>query len=292
MADSLMRRPLVVIKARYELMPSLKEVYVEGKVIELYRWFFQAKNMHHVKVYSIDTVEIDEKIINSYGLNEESNQHKLIALSEELQNDYKEDSLKVRCIVDADYDRHLKTTRNNNFLEYTDYTSVEMYFFNEPALDKFIGIVLKGLPVKCSLLIRNMAKVLERVYLIRLSNEKLKWGMRFPKKETLKKYFVWTKTKIEFKEKEFIKNYLIMNGKGKKKAEFECIMKEYEGNLEADARHNIRGHDFTWALFHVSKKIKKRIGFSTWERMESALLGCVEMAFVEDEQLFQRLSIL
>jgi len=275
---------------RYELEPSLTDVYVEGKDAAVYRWFFQAKGMRDVKVYPIDSVAIHDKILAKYGLNKESNQHKVIALSEELRNEFKGDELRVRCVVDADYDRHLGRIRNNVFLEYTDYTSIEMYFFSKPALDKFIGIVLKGLPVTSSFLIKNMAQVLQRVFLIRLSNEKLQWGMSFQKSGKLKKYFKWTKKKIEFKESKFIKNYLLKNGRAKQRAEFDCVMKACTKQLAADVRHNIRGHDFSWALFHLAKKIMKEVGFSRWEAMESALVGCVEMAFVENEHLFRKLS--
>jgi hypothetical protein len=278
--------------ARYELEPSLTDVYVEGKDDEVYKWFFQAKGLRDVKVYPIDTVAIDDKVLAKYGLNKESDQQKVIALAEELRSEFEGDELRVRCVVDADYDRHLGRIRNNDFLEYTDYTSLEMYFFSKPALDKFIGIVLKGLPVTSSFVIKNMAQVLQRVFIIRLSNEKLKWGMSFPKLENLKKYFKWTKMKIEFKEREFIKNYLTKNGRSKQIAEFECVMGACTKQLDADVRHNIRGHDFSWALFHLAKKIKKEVGFNRWEVMERALTGCVEMAFVENEHLFRKLSTL
>jgi hypothetical protein len=167
-----------------------------------------------------------------------------------------------------------------------------MYFFSEPVLEKFIGITLKGLAVSPSLVIKNMAQVLQRLFVIRLSNEKLQWGMSFPTLETLKKYFKWTKTKIEFDEHDFIKSYLMKNGKAMRIAEFECVMQACTKQLDADVRHNIRGHDFSWALFCLAKKIKQDIGYSKWQAMESALVGCVEMEFVENEHLFRRLSTL
>ncbi len=278
--------------ARYELEPSLTDVYVEGKDIGVYRWFFQAKGMRDVKVYPIDSVAIDDKVLAKHGLHKGSDQQNVIALSEELGNEFEGDELRVRCVVDADYDRHLGKIRNNDFLEYTDYTSLEMYFFSKPALNKFIGIVLKGLPVTSSFVMKNIAQVLQRVFTIRLSNEKLQWGMSFPTLETLKKYFKWTKTKIEFKERKFIKTYLLMNRRGKQRAEFECVMGACTKQLYADVRHNIRGHDFSWALFCLVKKIKKEVGYSRWDAMENALVGCVEMAFVENEHLFRKLSTL
>ena len=75
---------LEVLKAKYKLHPSLKDVYVEGCDTGFYQWFFHAKGIKDVKVYSIDTVEIHGNIIEGYGLKRGSSKNKVIALSKEL----------------------------------------------------------------------------------------------------------------------------------------------------------------------------------------------------------------
>jgi len=61
--------------------------------------------------------------------------------------------------------------------------------------------------------------------------------------------------------------------------------------LHQDARHNIRGHDFTYLFFLVVKRYKgHRAGFKDLQTFEGALCGCIELDFLECEELFTRLG--
>lgn len=281
---------LEVLKAKYKLHPSLRDVYVEGCDTGFYQWFFDAKGIKDVKVYSIDTVEIHRDIIGRHGLTLSSSQNKVIALSKELCQYFDDDEILVKCIVDADFDRYLGKIENNPVLEYTDYTALEMYSFNRNVLDKFIGMVLGGFPVKAQAILNNIARVLTRVFLIRLTNEKLQWGMSFPVEKTFTKYFTWHHKRIIFKERNFIRNYLITNGRHRQMKEFLGVMSAFEKELHNDVRNNIRGHDFSWALFRLIKKVNGRTGFMNWESLETSLRGCIELGHIENEQLFCELA--
>ncbi len=278
---------LEVLKAKYKLAPFLKDVYVEGCDTGFYRWFFDAKGIKDVKVYSIDTVEIPGDIIERYGLRRGSSQNKVIALSKELCQ-YFDDEIMVKCVVDADFDRYLGKIENNPVLEYTDYTALEMYLFNENVLKK-IEIAM-SLPIKPQTILNNIACVLERVFLIRLTNEKLQWKMTFPVYKSLNKYFVWEREKIVFNESKFIKNYLITNGRYKELGRFQDVMRAFEKGMHEDVRNNIRGHDFSWALFRLIKKIKGKTDFKDWEKFEHWLRITVELDYIENEQLFCELA--
>jgi hypothetical protein len=279
---------LEVLKAKYKLEPSLKDVYVEGTDTGFYKWFFDAKGIKDVKVYPIDIVEIHKDIIRKYGLRWCSSQSKVIALSKELSQFFGDD-IKVKCVVDADFDRYLGKIESNSILEYTDYTSLEMYFFNEKVLKK-IEIAVNGLPMESQVILNNIANVLERVFLIRLTNEKLQWGMSFLEDKSFNSYFDWNCEKIVFDETRFIKNYLIKNGKYGRVIEFKKVMSKFEKEMHDDVRNNIRGHDFSWALFRLIKKIKGKTGFKNWKNFEHWLCLSLELGYIENEQLFCKLA--
>lgn len=121
------RRKLDELKAMYSLEPSLRDFYVEGDN-ELYilRWFFDEKKIRNVQVYPVDLIELPDDAFERSSLSKHSNRNNVIVLAEELSTCFKDNTIKVKCIADADYDRHLGRCRSNYILEYTDYTSTEM----------------------------------------------------------------------------------------------------------------------------------------------------------------------
>jgi hypothetical protein len=54
------RRTIEELIARYELEPTLRDIYVEGYTDALFfRWFLQKSNATNAIVYEIDCVEIE-----------------------------------------------------------------------------------------------------------------------------------------------------------------------------------------------------------------------------------------
>jgi hypothetical protein len=287
-----MKRELDEIKATYLLEPTLRDVYVEGaNEVYILRWFFDEKKIGDVHVYPVDLVEVPDGAFERLDLSKGSNHNKVIVLAEELHRWFKEAEIKVKCIADAEYDRHLGKCRRNYILEYTDYTSTEMYFFNKRFLKKFVSLVLHGFPASPSVIMGNWKRVLQRIFLIRLANESLQWGMKWMKPGTFKGYFSWSEGQVEFEEERFVSNYLVGNGRGREIEHFKEVMADFEQRLEADPRHNIRGHDFTYLFFLAVKRHRgHRCGFRDVETFERALGGCLELDFVEGELLFTKLG--
>lgn len=286
------RRSLDEILVRYESHPTLKDLYVEGRQDHaIIKWFLDRNNRTDICVYDIDAVEIPKQCLRSLKLNEHSNRDKLIALSEVLSTKYNKRKIKVRCMADADFDRHLHTCRSNYILEYTDYTSMEIYFFKKSFIEKFLDLVLSGFPISPCVLLAEMSKTLPRIFLIRLANEKLKWNMTWIG-NTFRKYVSWDTKKLTFREDRFIRSYLMKNGKINELGCFKRIMKSLESALHKEPRHNIMGHDFTHVFFLAIKKKKTRRCFGDLATFEHSLCGCLELAFVESEPLFVKIGTL
>ena len=284
-----LRQKLHEIKVMYSLEPSLRDIYVEGDN-ELYilKWFLNEKKISNVQVYPIDVIELDDVLFERSNLSKHSNQNKVIVVAEELATCFDDRRLKVKCIADADYDRHLERSRRNYILEYTDYTSTEMYFFNEPFLTKFVDLVLHGFATSPADILCCWKNVLQRLFLIRLANESLSWGIKCG---DFKSYLSWNSGAVRFQEDRYLTNCLRSNGRGKEIETFKNVMADFEQTMDSDARHNIRGHDFT-KLFHIAVKKQKghRAGFRDLGTFEGTLCGCLQLSFLEGEALFVKLG--
>ncbi len=281
-------RLLEEVKALYELEPSLKDIYVEGSMDrEMIKWFFERIG-GKVHVYNIDILKVPNSLFANANMSRNSNHNKVIVLSEELSRHFKRKKVRVKCICDMDYDRYLNKLRGNNILEYTDYTAMEMYFFSISYIDKFVNLVLNRLPVATSLLMENMKEILQRFFLIRLTNEHLKWNMQLL---DFRRYLSWNEGVVVFEEDRYIKNCLTNNSRMRERETFISVMGDYWKKFDSDVRHNIRGHDFTWLFFWIVKKFKKHsAGYRDAKVFERGLCGCLELDFIKDEGLFKKLA--
>jgi hypothetical protein len=286
-----LKRRLEEIRARYELEPCLKDIYVEGSNdCSLLTWFFRKKGERDICVYQIDTIEIPETMFENLELDKGSSHDRVILLSEILNEHFKDKKLKVRCVADTDYDRYLHRCRKNQLLEYTDYTCTEMYLFNEVCISKVLNFILSSFPVSSLELLRNLSNILQKMFLMRLVNENLKWGMSWLDP---KRYTSWNGKQIKFDHKNFIKNYLMKNGKLAQTDEFNDSIKGFQIQLHADVRHNIRGHDFTNLLFLTLKREGgRRFGFTDIHTFERVLLGFADFDDIKNQGLFLKLIIL
>ena len=67
------RRTIEELAARYELEPTLRDVYVEGAFdATVIGWVLREARCHNAAVYGIDTVNIPVAISSRYGLAEGS----------------------------------------------------------------------------------------------------------------------------------------------------------------------------------------------------------------------------
>jgi hypothetical protein len=280
------------IKALYFLEPSLKDIYVEGSDdAHILKWFFKQKNRRDVHVYSVDLIEIPDAVLERANLCPHSARNKVLLLAQELGSHFNDPQLKVKCVVDADYDRYLDRCRESYVLEYTDYTSMEMYLFNESLIDKFLTLALRGFRFSASALMHQLSGIVERLFLVRLTNERLGWRMTWPCSTRFGgRYLSWSPDGVHFDEECFITNYLMSNARRGDMGEFKAVMDELAGIFDPDPRHNMRGHDFTLVFFLVVRKFKShRAEFKDVATFEGALSGCLELAFVESEPLFVKL---
>jgi|SRR5882672_1324324 len=103
------RWTLEELLSRYELEPSIRDIYVEGPFDQFFlQWFLQQSGLANIVAYPIDSVHLPGAVLDRLGL-EHGNRGRVIALAHELEATSPRDlRTQVACVVDADFDHFLK----------------------------------------------------------------------------------------------------------------------------------------------------------------------------------------
>lgn len=282
------RRTVEELIARYELHPDLRDIYVEGEFDAfLLRWFFSDSDIQDVCVYEIGTVEITSELL-SFAQSENNNKGRVIALAKKLEQVLGTQSQQVTLIIDKDFDYLLQYNPSTEILLVTDYACMEMYLFNQWHLEKFWTLVLQETILSIPQLLKQMATILQELYLLRFSNVKKSLGfewMSFARCCELA-----TSGEVTFNKDEFITKYLHKNQAIARKEEILAFIELYREQLSSDCRMNANGHDFFELLEWLSKKLKPRC-FRNTEAFHRAFLGCLEVSRIREEPLFSKLIL-
>lgn len=279
-------RTLDEILALYQLEPSLKDVYVEGESDRRFlSWFLGQSSRTQVEVYTIDVVDIPEPVLKKYGLLKHSRRSKVLALAAELGSQFKA-GLSVVCVADRDFQDYLPIGFTSPMLQFTDGNSLECYALTEQNLRKFSLVVLGQRDAMLVGLSSAIANILRQIYVIRLANEVLGWGMEaIP----FTRYVRLDGTKVSFEEDKFLRAYLQKNNRWHDREEFKNALDSVSAKMSHETERTARGHDIAELLFHLIHKLAPSSKFSDSDTLEGALLGTIESRDLEKTTLFQRL---
>ena len=170
------RRELAELIVKYQLEPSLRDLYVEGPQDKaLYQWYLEDIGCKDVAVYEIDSVEITQEITGRNGLGN-GNRNRIMALALELDKRFPTTLSYVKCIADRDFDFLLGLFISANHLLYTDYTSVDMYSYNDQLISKALLLGLNLSQDDAKGLTRLLSPVLKELFIIRATFQALNWN--------------------------------------------------------------------------------------------------------------------
>lgn len=122
------RRKIDEVLFEYNSNGTKGIVYVEGSNDKRILDFFVFIHDLNCRVFSIEDFEIDEYTLLKYGLSDNSNKHKIVALANRLAEEIDDISDRAIFIVDTDLDYYFepidmgntKNTVYNNFISYID----------------------------------------------------------------------------------------------------------------------------------------------------------------------------
>lgn len=284
--NALPRRTIGELVARYDLEPSLRDLYVEGiQDKTIYDWYLRSTGHDDVAIFEIASIEVDQETLTFHGLGN-GNRSRVVALALELDGRFPMVLSHVRCVADSDFDFILESRREGKHLLYTDYTSIDMYTYDRGLLDGFLGCYLAESDIQS--LSDSMACILRELFVIWASNEALGWGMR---RVPFTRCCTTVGPTVAFDRMEFVTRYLNAASKISERVEFESSCTELMSVRLDDARKGIRSGDYLellgWYLHH-------RCGWPSYRREERSILPDLtvrlDAARLSRETLFSQLD--
>lgn len=243
---------------KFELEPTLCDIFVEGAFDqEIVSRCFEFTNNAHKVVYAIDSVEVPDTLLMSHNLTD-GNKQRVLALAKELST-IKEDC-SYKCMVDKDLDHWLNNVEDIKRLVWTEYCSIDLYFFKEEILQDILVTTSKAKISNWSIYIKSLIKTFRIIFIIRLVDRKLSLNMKWI---DLSKYLSKHENQIIFNDKDYITRLLNKNSFNDKKEAFNNEIKIWEARLTGDPRLYCRGHDLISLLSWTIEKFHGVKGFDS-----------------------------
>lgn len=281
------KRTIDEIDALLDLEPELCDLYVEGATDKkFFDWYLSRKGIKHISVYSVDSVDVSDASLQEYSLPTDSNRSRVIALSREIAKRAPQ-GRRVLCVADRDWEDYCPSHCDNEYLVFTDGNSLELYALTPIVIRKFLMVALGGFPMDEDRLLAAVCMVLTQVYALRVTNERLKWGMEWI---PVCSYLKVANDGIHFREAEFVRAYLQKNRKWSHRAEFSHALQLTRDALLPDVVRRVRGHDVSEVLLPLLRRMRKERVFGNPETLEGCLMATIDTADLDPMPLFQRIA--
>lgn len=276
-----------------EIMEREKEIYsifVEGDIDkDISDIYLEAKGIgEKISVYSIDTVDVPNEILEKYGLGFGSNKHRVVALALEISMAGDAED-RAFCVVDADCDRVLSSIVDTPALTYTDFTCLEMYALSQNNLSRFLRL-------SCNLdngdfisFLEMAGVILPALFIMRCCSQKLELNLRFPAASA---GFRDSKDPRSFVFDKYFTAALHANGMHARRQELLAECENIERSLDPDIRHKSQGHDALALLFYYLKK-KNSLKLNEGEIQQYGprlLWQALSLNEIDEHNLFKKIS--
>ena len=166
------RRTIDELLTRYEFEPSLRDIYVEGiedKIV--IEEVLLENNIKDVSVFDISSINIenDKEIKNG-------NKGRVIELASILDEKLK--NTNITCIIDSDFDILTGDQYSSPVLLTTDFSCMEMYFFDEQIIEQLNRQCAKNKLTK-TIVNKFVTSTLIDLFKIRFINYDLCWNLEY-----------------------------------------------------------------------------------------------------------------
>ncbi|GAA1013479.1 hypothetical protein Aple_054490 [Acrocarpospora pleiomorpha] len=291
-------RQIAELVTLYELEPSLREIYTEGRTDSAIIREALLEAGLNIPVYAVsDRVEVPPDLMEELDLSW-GNRNIVIALAHAL-SEIPQIAERIACIIDDDFD----TAFEEKIVEYpcllrTDYASIEAYCFNEAVLGKFLRVTLRApIDIDAQSVLDALADPLETLFRVRyiLYNcpEATPLIGKLEKRCTI---YGGDITVDHFKliRDSLSANTRVSNQPDTQRAAF-MAYGELRKDETLDRRHLISDHDFPAMLsIYISAFCPQlfrddRKDFKNPRTAMAALYGCLDLSKLLHEPLFSRL---
>jgi hypothetical protein len=251
----------------YEQHPELRDVYVEGPFdASILTWFLNECSLAEVAVYPIASIEIPDGDILAAGRTA-NNRERLVQLSAFLRTSPASHAL---CVVDADF----AILRGEQLplppLFQTDYSCMEMYFFDISNMRKFLTLYCQRPNWSVTTIMNSLVSVLQEFFLYRYANDELAWEMDWLDKNACLKL---SGSRIDLDTDGFVTRFLNKNARAGDRQAFLEKVEDLREDITANPRHQMHGHDLTSLLGWY---LRKR-GLTGRRSQAENILSCMVM---------------
>jgi hypothetical protein len=278
------RRLIQEVIDMYHLEPGLVDIYVEGRSDKVVLdYLLDGRDVH---VYEIDVIDVPITALEPLGLSAGA-RNRVIGLSVALNAELTPSSdYKIRCIVDADFDRLLKgDLPESAYQRLTDFSCLESYWFERSQLKKFRMLGLNDVGGLSSIdLYDVLLPVVTECFLLRASAAqlglKLKW---------LDSVSCCSRAGVDiyFDRNEFITRWLNKNRVPKSRDAIEVAYENLRSSATGDARNYVHKDDFIGILAWYIRPLVSRVSqLANVDVVARTLACCVELRTLADYPLF------
>ena len=148
---------------------------------------------------------------------------------------------------------------------------MEMYFFSEGALERFLHFLVRKDGGLAARFVSTLTPVLQELFLIRATNESL--DLRLSWLEVEKQCSV-KKGAVQFDPDAFVHKYLNKGSKIGEKDRFQAERANLRMRATSDPKHHINGHDFIRLLAKLLHGVTRNKNLADPEVVERTLAGC------------------
>lgn len=278
------RRTIPELVTRYELEPSLRDLFVEGdRDLHFLHWLFARSETSGVVIYKIDTVDIPEALLD--GLSHSGNAGRVVAFCTAIETAISQTTPNVVGLVDRDVIEAIDDPSVPKRLLMTDFCSLEGYALSDIALTKFFSLYLGRVPQKQC--INAIKHVLVELWLLRAAKYLLAptapWVDRFDRCCRMEGDLVVL-------DSNSLVDKLVGQARGQFTADrLRAQVDELRPKLQADSRFYIHGHDLVSLLAWFAHRAGVPRAIYDERPLQRALLASVEWTELVATPLFGRL---
>lgn len=281
------RTRIAELISRHELEPSLRDVVVEGAFDQrVVQKFVKSLDGPKIAVLQIANIEIPDEIqlAQEHG----SNRGKILALARELTSKaFRHTS--IYSIVDRDYDDLGVSQVSVAGVRRTDYSTMDMYFFDPELLqsvaEDFLNVTLDDYQA----LLNNVLDVLGKISLLYAANASLGLNCRIL---PLRKCCSYNSSAgLAFDLDEYLGRYFNTALTACTRAQFESEVMALGSNSPADARGWVRGKNYWELLQFVLRACGANRQHCTAESLQNAFILALDQSRFAEWTLFGDLAV-
>ena len=272
---------------QFKLEPTIGGVFVEGiQDKNVYSWYLDEIGCHHVSVYTIEFVDVPEKLVTDLGLTD-NHRGRVQTLAKRLDDLCSQPLPNLRCVSDSDYDFIFGTQFCSEHLLYTDYTSLDMYALDDQIVSKMLAVNLGVLGAARDHLMLSMIEVLIQCFVFRACKELLCRDMSMP---SFVRDWKLDGSTVAFDLDSFVEKILTSNGLAGLIPEFSKMATDLNAKEVDEPRKKIHGEDYMELLGWI---LSKRGNWRGYARGKKSVFAMLKMALDVDslngEMLFSTL---